>query len=355
MRLVLQAPGGAPSRPLVVRRAVTHKPAGGGVQVPQQRSWLGDPFGAVLPEHTSLTPVAPMQRGALDGGGVMQVQMLQGGYLPAYVAAPQLPASYGLPPPQQLWQQGAPQLGYAGGEHQQQHGAVLMPPGVMAMPAAMFPQAAHYALVAEHSPRVQEGLGPASGLQQAYGQLAMPHCSMPLSAGLSFAPDNSPQQLNGSSQQQLSSSMLTAAAAAASVAASAPPAVHAGSYLLSGPASAAAGSPPLVAQQVQHAAAAPGGYQQPGGGAMQQQQEHTVSIPITPVQISSLHLQLSGVSAMSGATIRAEHNLACGSLALVISAASQQQLAVAWQLVQGMLAAQGASGTGQQTEVMGQA
>jgi hypothetical protein len=69
--------------------------------------------------------------------------------------------------------------------------------------------------------------------------------------------------------------------------------------------------------------------------------QHQLIIPLTAEQLSVLNPQLQNVMAMSGTSITAEHNYACGSLALNMVAASQQQLNVAWQIIQGLLGQQG--------------
>jgi hypothetical protein len=80
-------------------------------------------------------------------------------------------------------------------------------------------------------------------------------------------------------------------------------------------------------------------------------QQHQLSIPISAEQLSVLNSQLQNVMAMSGTSITAEHNFTCGSLALNVMAASQQQLNVAWQMIQGLLGQQGGS-VGQVAEGM---
>ncbi len=69
-------------------------------------------------------------------------------------------------------------------------------------------------------------------------------------------------------------------------------------------------------------------------------QHHSLSIPLSAEQLSMINSQLANVMAMSGTSITAEHNFACGSLVLNVIAASRQQLNVAWQIIQGLLGQQ---------------
>lgn len=71
---------------------------------------------------------------------------------------------------------------------------------------------------------------------------------------------------------------------------------------------------------------------------------HSLSIPLSAEQLSLINSQLSSVAAMSGTSITAEHNFACGSLAVNVVASSQQQLSVAWQFIQSLLGQQGSTG-----------
>jgi hypothetical protein len=87
-----------------------------------------------------------------------------------------------------------------------------------------------------------------------------------------------------------------------------------------------------------------------GGGALaaapvatyhqQSNGQHVLTVPLRPEQLNSINTQLSSVAAMTGAAITAEHNFACGSLALRVTASDQQQLSQAWQIIQGVVTQQ---------------
>lgn len=70
-------------------------------------------------------------------------------------------------------------------------------------------------------------------------------------------------------------------------------------------------------------------------------QHHSITIPLSGDQLNIINSHLGKVAAMSGASITAEHNFACGSLALNVVAASQEQLTVAWQYIHSLLSQPG--------------
>jgi hypothetical protein len=85
-------------------------------------------------------------------------------------------------------------------------------------------------------------------------------------------------------------------------------------------------------------------YQQLGG------QHHSLIIPLSATQLNLISNQLPHVAAASGTSIRAEHNLACSSLALNVVASNRQQLNVVSQIVQGLLGGQAGGAAAQVME-----
>jgi hypothetical protein len=322
MRLVLQAPGGPPSRPLVVRPAAAAHPAPAALQ-PQQ---LGAPAyaAAYLPAATAMAPTAqPADNGMMQGGYVLAAAPASGmAAAPSYVqcyAAPQqqlLPVSYDGSLQQQQQQLQQQQL------QQQQVWQV-----------AGLQQAAGLAGVPQYA-FVQEQVMPQQGQQLLLQQQEQqPYVFMPGSAcGYVSMPQQHGQQQQDGMHVYEQHALVVG-----------------GGMLAAAPAPAQGGSG--GGQQVQSGSSAGTGsgllLGVPPDQQQQQQQQHSVTVPLSAQQLAAINAQLGSVAAMSGASIAAEQSYACGGLALSIAAASHQQVVMAWQLVQGLLSGAGSQAAGQ--------
>lgn len=392
MRLVLQTPGGAYSRALVVRKAVTQKPSPALLR--PHAPHLGDPYSASGSMHPQQAAVAGLQPPSLMGapaaghspgaGPMLQAasstglshHMVQAGYAPAPVAAAgvvssrpamheadlrfgpnmasaaatqqqQFTGTCAVPQQQQQQQPAVPEAALAmqapmaympaaavASDAQQQHylGSNMMLAPSMLLSTGYFPQQLQHQDGSMGAP-AQAGVVPFAAQQQQQQQLLMAAPDMPSSTGLVLTSAAQAQvqplaltasglltvppeaQTSTLQQQQQQQPQFQASASAAPAAMCTP---NLSSYMLAN--SHAGGSPPQPCNT-----RAP--------------QPHTISIPLTPQQLNQINPQLGNVSAMSGASICAEQSLACG-LVLVVSAATQQQLAVAWQLLQSILGVQ---------------
>lgn len=363
MQLVLQSRSGASSRPLVVRRAAAtrHGSSMGGmpggtvgvtyphaqmqqtyaVTVPQGTMLGGSPSGyatvAVPSQQTrySYSPGMPVSAGApgmyLDARGGQVAMVPQADFLQQQQRAQQ-----------QLWQQ--PQQVRGQAAQAGVYGAPVLL-SVSEAPAAGYAQQVLQVQQGSWQPQQQQQTGyvaagyelsqvPQAGGMPASGALS--YGGSDLARHISIEYVQQPQQGMGTAiimsslpqavpqGQQLSVSGMVPQTGHVLAGSSMSPATN---FLLSGSAGSSASSSvgPLAS------------YHQFGN-------QHQLSIPLSAEQLSVLNSQLQNVMAMSGTSITAEHNFACGSLALNVAAASQQQLNVAWQMIQGLLGQQGVQG-----------
>lgn len=348
MQLVLQNRAGTSSRPLVVRRAAPSKQgqhASGlgsgivGVTYPaqmQQAYAVSGQQGSLLGQSSYGQMGRPQQHGGYGQGTSIPAQgrvyydaqgqfaiMPQGSYLQQQR---QQQAHQAAQQQQQLWQQQQQQMPavvHCQAQAAQYTGPVLM--SVSEGPAAGYPQVLQ---VQQGSWQQQQPAYMATGYDMVPG--AIP-ASGPLPyAGVDYAAQQSQQpaavmvstvpQAIPAAQQMSAGSMLPQASP-----------MLAGSSLSPSRSVVFSGSTGSSSTSNVGPVAS---YQQLGA------QHHNLVIPLSGEQLSLINNQLQKVMAMSGTSITAEHNFACGSLALSVIAASRQQLNVAWQIIQGLLGQQ---------------
>jgi len=402
MQLVLQQRSGASSRPLVVRRAAAQKAlqvpsmAGGTVMVaPYQQEQLQQAYAAGLTRGAMLSagdmgyaavPTTAPQAAAGEGGLPQLALTYSPGSLPASSSGLQAAQVYydthGAPvtlvpywqqqqqqqPTQQQQQQAQQQHQQLWQPQQQQQQQQLLPSAGVVVPSPVHCQGApagQYAApvllpVSEGFPQVMQvqqgswqqqqqqgaaGLSQQQQQQQSYmaagydiiqvqGVAGIPasgpltytpmEFAQPQPSGLSGLMVSSVPQVNPAAQQLPLSGGVQQGTPALTGRSSLP---SAGNVLLGSSAGSSSSSAvgPLLT------------YQQLGS-------HHSLSIPLSAEQLSMINSQLSSVAAMSGTSITAEHNFACGSLAVNVVASSQQQLNVAWQFIQSLLGQQGSTG-----------
>lgn len=373
MQLVLQSQAGASSRPLVVRRAAPPRQAsqlasmpGSSVSVAgypqaqmQQHAYaVAMPQGSVLAGNPSgYAPVAAAPAQGSYGYG-LSVQASAGmpaahvymvphaGYMQQQQ---QQQAQHAQQQQQQVWQQQQQQQGMSPVlQGQAPQPTQYVAPVLMAVSEA--PPPAGYTQVPGYTQVMQPGSWPAQQQQQAayvtgydYSQVPSAGSSMPTSVpygGAELARHVSADYTQHQ-QQQLG---MQPAVVISSVPQAIPPVQQMavggmmqqpGHMLLSASAGSSASS----------SAGPMATYQQFGN-------QHQLIIPLSGDQLSLITSQLQSIMAMSGTSITAEHNYACGSLALNVCAASQQQLNMAWQVINGLLGQQGGPAVQVQEGVM---
>jgi hypothetical protein len=381
MQLVLQNRAGASSRPLVVRRAAPPRQASQMAGMPgssvgvagypqaqmQQHAYaVAMPQGSVLAGNSQggYAPVAGTPQGSYGYGMSVQASAAMPAapmYMVPHAGYMQQQSQHQQPQPQQPQQQQQQVWQH----HQQQqpqgmssvvHGQAPQPTQYVApvlMAVSEVPPAAGYAQVAPGYAQVmQPGSWSAQQQQQQqaayvtgyeYGQMPGAGSSLPTSVpygGAELARHVSADYTQHHQQQQ----GVAPAVIMSSVPQAIPPVQQMavggmmqqpGHVLLSGSAGSSASSSagPLAT------------YQQFGN-------QHQLIVPLSGDQLSLITGQLPSVMAMSGTSITAEHNYACGSLALNVCAASQQQLNMAWQIINGLLGQQGGPAVQVQEGVM---